>query len=187
MQERDEQEQRFRETHADREQEEKQRYEQGFFRRTDGVTQFTHEHFVSIREIFEISGPRPLEWNKHDQAIAHYQGGTQTIIDPHKVSFVGGKATDEQYRDAMKYIAKHWGGEAFIHPNPDTSREFRLKSLAYAEVYGIKLTDENGPLTKAELALLPALCREIRATHSDAPPPRPDNRSGQEPPPPRPA
>jgi hypothetical protein len=182
----------FRKAHSDREAEEKEKYEQQFFRRGDGVAQFTREHFVSIREIFEISGPRPLEWTKPDQITVSYKGGPQTIIEPHRVSFVGGTATDEQYRDAEKYIAKHWGGKSFISMNPNTSREFRLKSLAYAQVYGNKLVDENNDhpalaLTNAELARLPALCSEIRARHPDAPPDRPADRNRQQPPQPEPA
>jgi hypothetical protein len=85
----------------------------------------------------------------------------------------------EALHASMRHIAEHWQSKVVIPVDPTLSHESRLRARAYAEVYGIELDDSNEcflplALTRAELARLPALRAEIRATHSDAPPARPD-------------
>jgi hypothetical protein len=105
------------------------------------------------------------------------EGGRVTIT-PTSLS-IDSEMNHDTMRAAMRHIAEQWGGVATISPNQNLSRAERLLARAYAEVYGIALDDQNEgfrptALTLAELARIPALCEEIRARHSDAPPSRPD-------------
>ena len=46
----------------------------------------------------------------------------------------------------MHHIASDWGGKAVIPASDSVSREFRLMSRAYAEVYGIEMDDAAGAI-----------------------------------------
>ena len=113
-----------------------------------------------------------------------HDGGTVEIA-PHSIRINqpdSRPASPEALHAAMKHIAQHWNGEATIPLDDTMSHEDRLRARAYAEVYGINLTDTNESflalsLTAAELARLPQLRAEIRATHADAPPARPDEEA----------
>ena len=113
-----------------------------------------------------------------------HDGGTVEIA-PHSIRINPPDrrpASPEALHAAMKHIAQHWNGEAAIPLDDTLSHEDRLRARAYAEVYGIKLTDTNESslalrLTAAELARLPQLRAEIRATHADAPPARPNEEA----------
>lgn len=99
------------------------------------------------------------------------------IIQPNRITFEKAEPNDAQMRASMAHMAEQWGGQGVIPMNPSTSREFRLRARAYAEVYGIRLDDANEAfrdlaLTKAELARLPELRASIRRAHADAPPMR---------------
>lgn len=72
-------------------------------------------------------------------------------------------------RWSVMRAAERWG-IVNLQPNPELDREWRMRIRAYAEAYGVAFDDLNddgpgGPLTRAELAQLPALRREARAGH----------------------
>jgi len=102
-------------------------------------------------------------------------------IRPRKISFTttddNATPSPEAMHAAMMHITELWASKATIPFAPNYSPETRLLQHAYAQVYGVSLTDENGALTRAQLARLPDLCSQIRALHPDAPPPpRPYDR-----------
>ena len=105
--------------------------------------------------------------------------GGHVEISPNRVRIEQEEASPEALRAAMLHIASHWQSKAVFCLDESMSHEERLKMRAYAEVYGIELYDANDSflplaLTATELARLPELRRQIRATHRDAPPARPD-------------
>jgi hypothetical protein len=109
--------------------------------------------------------------------------GNSVEITPSRISFEKEiEPSAEAMRATVLHIAAQWEAKATLgidEENTSTSREYRLRMRAYAEVYGIELTDQSDvyrdlAFTKAELARLPELRREIRVTHRDAPPERPD-------------
>jgi hypothetical protein len=109
------------------------------------------------------------------------QGGA-VHITRQKISFeTRGDAppSPEAMRASMIHIRNLWGGKAAVCLTDKPDSETRLMQHAYAKVYGVELGDDNGPLSQAQLARLPALCSQIRAQHSDAPPDRPAANSNR--------
>ena len=111
-------------------------------------------------------------------------GGTVHITETRIVLEGGARENAEAYRATMLHIASEWGGKGFIHPMAANNErdeirniEFRLRSRAYAEVYGIELHDRNPPLTAQQLAKLPMYRAFVRDCHADAPPKRPDEEA----------
>jgi hypothetical protein len=109
--------------------------------------------------------------------------GNSVEITPSRISFEKEiEPSAEAMRATVLHIVAQWEAKATLgidEENTSTSRKYRLRMRAYASVYGIELTDQSDvyrdlAFTKAELALLPELRREIRVTHRDAPPERPD-------------
>jgi hypothetical protein len=101
-------------------------------------------------------------------------GGGHVEITPNRIQIEQDQASPEALRAAMKHIAGNWQGRAVLGLDEHMSREERLRMRAYAEVYGVELTDLNDSflplaLTVAELARLPELRQQIRDTHQDAP------------------
>ena len=83
------------------------------------------------------------------------------------------RPTANVMRAAMAKAADEWNGTIKVEAGPDTNRNQRLIARAYAQMFGITLTDDNdsipgGALTRSELARLPALRDEIRALHPEA-------------------
>jgi hypothetical protein len=111
-------------------------------------------------------------------------GGTVDLA-PHSIRInppESRPASPEALHAAMQHIAQHWSGEASIPYDAAASRTDRLLMRAYAEVYGVQLDDSNDcfahlAFTRDELARLPALRAEIRATNSDVPPARTDEEA----------
>jgi hypothetical protein len=108
-------------------------------------------------------------------------GGGHVEITPSRIRIEQQEASPEALRATMKHIAANWQGKAVIGLDERMSHEERLKLHAYAKVYGVELWDVNESflplaLTAAERARLPEFCRQIRATHADAPPARQDER-----------
>ncbi len=105
--------------------------------------------------------------------------GGHVDIAPTGIQIDQKEASPEALRAAMLHIAAHWQGRAVYDPEDGTSRQERLRVRAYAEVYGVEIDDVDdhfrpSALTAADLATLPALRKQIRETHPDAPPARPD-------------
>lgn len=103
------------------------------------------------------------------------QGGFVEIT-PRAVGY-SGEPTPEVYRAAMQHMATQWGGRGVIayDPNNLPTLEHRLRSLAYAQVYGIEMDDPaarlpGGKLTEKDLARIEVMTAQIRALHKDAPP-----------------
>ena len=109
------------------------------------------------------------------------RGGTVEIT-PHqiKIDMHGKNAVPpEAMHAAMMHITKEWGGEAVLPLMPNFDRKDRLLKYAYAEAYGIKLHDENPPLSFSEKMQLPGLVRKIEAMHQHQipAPERPDAKA----------
>lgn len=106
-------------------------------------------------------------------------GGGHVEITPNRIHIEQQEASPEALRATMLHIAAHWQGRAVLDPEEGMSRQERLRARAYAEVYGVELDDVDNlfrpsAFTVRDLATLPALRKQIRETHADAPPARPD-------------
>jgi hypothetical protein len=93
--------------------------------------------------------------------------GSQMVMEIDK------SVADRMYKTMRKAKAE-WDGRATIEANRNHNRSQRVIARAYAQVFGIILTDENdgepgGVLTRAELSRIPTLRKEIRVLHPDAP------------------
>ena len=100
------------------------------------------------------------------------RGGTVEIT-PNQIKLdMHGKdaAPPEAMHAVMMHIATGMGRRGRITPTPNFDRKGRLLQHAYAQAYGIKLHDENPPLSLIERAQLPGLGAQDRS-HASAPNP----------------
>jgi hypothetical protein len=149
----------------------------------------THFDAAEMDEIANVWAPFG-EAVHHDRDGATFQlsNGETFRVTQHRIEAPKNR-TPEWFRGVMEHAATQWGGAFCIDggtmtengfvPDPNPNKEYRLKLRAYAQVYGLDFKDGNDahhPLSQKDLAQLPALMRQIREFHGDAPPPRPTAR-----------
>ena len=139
---------------------------------------FSADELAAILAIWAGAGQgKPV--HSIDRLRLPLAGGGHVEITPNRISIEQEEASPEALRATMLHIAAHWQGRAVFTPDDDMSRQERLRVRAYAEVYGVEVDDIDNlfrptEFTAVDLATLPALRKQIRETHADAPPARPD-------------
>lgn len=102
--------------------------------------------------------------------------GGHIEITPKTINIDEEAQTPEAFRASMLHMYEFWGGRGTIlydAENPPT-KEFRMRSLAYAEVYSVRLGDDcqkipGMALTTEDFARVAEMRAEVRAYHKDAP------------------